>query len=80
MERHKNNVDNLKKEIASLSGRLLEVKTKNKTDEEKMRDMFNKALNNYQETLSGYDADMREHHTQKDKAQLDHDETHHELN
>jgi hypothetical protein len=29
--------------------------------------------------LSNYDLDMKEHHTQKEKAQVEHDETYHEL-
>ena len=58
---------------------LTQVKEKNKLEEKKTREEFQKQDRNYTEVLGGYDTEMREHTKEKDKAETDKSEPYHEL-
>lgn len=79
LRRHQDRVTALKKRIEDLEGQLGQVRLRNKADEDKWRQEFVKAERNYQDMLQAYDEGMKEHTQQRDKASLEFQETHHEL-
>lgn len=44
------------------------MRFKNKTEEDKLRADFKKADSNYQEAINTYDAEMKEHTREREKA------------
>lgn len=55
------------------------MKEKNKLEEKKIRDEYDKNDRLYQEVLSNYDTEMREATKEKEKVTADNEETYHEL-
>ncbi len=63
----------LNKKIETLENQLKDVKAKNKTDENKLREDSKKADNLYKDNFSGYDNDMRDRTRQKETMQQEYD-------
>jgi hypothetical protein len=59
-EGHISEVTALKKKIDALEANLLQVKLKNKTDENKLREEYKKADRLYTENLNTYDIEMKD--------------------
>lgn len=65
---HKDEVTALNKRINTLEAQLKEVKTKNKTEELKMREEYKKADRLFTENLGNYDAEMKDQTSKKEQA------------
>ena len=78
-EAHVAEVTALNKKIIILENNLKDVKAKNKTDENKLREEYKKADRLYSENLNSYDIEMKDKTRQKDTATAEFDQTHHEL-
>ena len=59
-EAHVAEVTALKKKIEALEANLAQVKLKNKTDENKLREEYKKADRLYSENLNAYDIEMKD--------------------
>ena len=59
-EAHVAEVTALKKKIDALEANLAQVKLKNKTDENKLREEYKKADRLYSENLNSYDIEMKD--------------------
>ncbi len=76
---HNAEVAALKKKIDTLEANLGQIKLKNKTDENKLREEYKKADRLYFENLNAYDAEMKDKTRQKETANQEFEQTHHEL-
>lgn len=69
----------LKKQIEDLENKLQFIKTKNKTEEQKMREDYKRADRVYTENLTNYDAEMKQQTKAVDQTKEQFEQVHHEL-